>query len=52
MFVGSQTNSASESTDDGKPWKDDSLLAGWSGFHHILNEERDGSRKEIVYIPE
>lgn len=46
-----QTNIGSESAENGKPWKDDSLLAGWSRFQHILNDDRDSKRKDIVYIP-
>lgn len=48
-FVGAQINTASESTDDRKSWKDDSLLAGWSGNHHILNEDRQQGKRNRIH---
>lgn len=48
-FVGAQINTASESTDDRKPWKDDSLLAGWSGFQHILDEYRQQEKRDSIH---
>ena len=46
--MGSQTNTDSELTDDGKPWEGDSLLTGWSGSHHIVNEDRQQAKRDSI----